>query len=68
MKEQEKQMVVDSAKMIDGTIESAILLKLDDTGSVLYCPVGDMKKRKYFFSRIIGILANEIEREEEKSL
>lgn len=68
MKEQEKQMVVDSAAMIDDTIESAILFKQDTEGSVVYCPVGDMKKRKYFFSRIIGILAREIEREEEKSL
>lgn len=68
MKEQEKTMVVDSAAMIDDTIESAILFKQDTEGSVVYCSVGDMGKRKYFFSRIIGILAREIEREEEKSL
>ena len=68
MKEQEKQMVVDSAQMIDGTVECAILLKLDTAGSVVYCPAGDIAKRKYFFSRIIGILAREIEGEEEKSL
>lgn len=61
-------MVVDSAAMIDDTIESAILFKQDTEGSVVYCSVGDMGKRKYFFSRIIGILAREIEREEEKSL
>ena len=68
MKEQDKQMVVDSAKTIDDTVECAILLKLDTAGSVVYCPAGDMTKRKYFFSRIIGILAREIEREEEKSI
>ena len=61
-------MVVDSANLMTDDTQSAILFKMDEQGDIVYCTAGDMEKRNYFYSRIIGILAREIESRVEKEV
>lgn len=68
MKQQEKQMVVDSANLLTDDTQCAILFKMDEGGNIVYCPAGDMEKRNYFYSRIIGILARKIESRVEREV
>ena len=68
MRQREKQMVVDSASLITEGTQCAMVFKMDEQGDITYCPAGDMEKRNYFYSRIMGILAREIESKEEKEV